>query len=86
MLQIPNDNVVNEAMKLRRIGLNKADIMTLLLIARGKTKLQENDQEYLGIIAAGGGHISPALETQAAWLYLRRMGLTDKALAAVRPR
>ncbi|MBC8310457.1 MAG: hypothetical protein H8E83_08095 [Planctomycetes bacterium] len=85
MLQISNDGVVNEATKLRRIGLNKADIMTLLLIARGPTPLQENDQEYLGIIAAGGGHISPALETQAAWLYLRRMGLADKALAAVRP-
>ncbi len=85
MLQITNEDVVKEATKLRRIGLNKADIMTLLLIARGPTPLQENDQEYLGIIAAGGGHLSPALETQAAWLYLRRMGLADKALAAVRP-
>ncbi len=85
MLQISNEDIVEEATKLRRIGLNKADIMTLLLIARGATPLHENDQEYLGIIAAGGGHLSPALETQAAWLYLRRMGLADKALAAVRP-
>lgn len=85
MLQIPNDDTVEEAGKLRRIGLNKADIMTLLLVARGSAKLQENDQEYLGIIAAGGGHLSPALETQAAWLYLKRLGLADKALAAVRP-
>lgn len=84
MLQIENDEIVEEASKLRRIGLNKADIMTLLLIARGNSPLQENDQEYLGIIAAGGGHLSPALETQAAWLYLKRMGLADKALAAVR--
>lgn len=85
MLQIQNDDTVNEAAKIRRIGLNKTDIMTLLLIARSSTPLQENDQEYLGIIAAGGGHLSPALETQAAWLYLKRMGLADKALAAVRP-
>jgi hypothetical protein len=85
MLQIPNDNIVKEAAKLRRIGLNKADIMTLILVARGSAPLQENDQEYLGIIAAGGGHLSSDLETQAAWLYLKRMGLADKALAAVRP-
>ena len=85
MLQIQNDDTVKEATKIRRIGLNKTDIMTLLLIARSSTPLQENDQEYLGIIAAGGGHLSPALETQAAWLYLKRLGLADKALAAVRP-
>ena len=85
MLQIPNEDTVEQASKLKRIGLNKADIMTLLLVARGSSPLQENDQEYLGIIAAGGGHLSPALETQAAWLYLKQMGLADKALAAVRP-
>ena len=85
MLQIADEGIVEEASKLRRIGLNKSDIMTLLLVARGASPLQENDQEYLGIIAAGGGHLSPALETQAAWLYLKRLGLADKALAAVRP-
>jgi len=84
MLQIADEEIVEEASKLRRIGLNKSDIMTLLLVARGASPLQENDQEYLGIIAAGGGHLSPALETQAAWLYLKRLGLADKALAAVR--
>ncbi len=86
MLQIPNEDTIKEAAKIRRIGLNKADIMTLLLIARSSTPLQENDQEHLGIIAAGGGHLSQGLETQAAWLYLKRMGLADKALAAVRPK
>ena len=85
MLQIADEGIVEEASKLRRIGLNKSDIMTLLLVARGSSPLQENDQEYLGIIAAGGGHLSPALETQAAWLYLKRLGLAEKALAAVRP-
>lgn len=87
MLQIPNEDTIKEAAKIRRIGFNKADIMTLLLIARSSVPLQENDQEHLGIIAAGGGGnlLSSGLKTQAAWLYLKRMGLADKALAAVRP-
>ena len=59
--------------------------MTLLLIARGSSPLPDIDEEYLGIIAAGGGHLSQSLETQAAWLYLKRMGLADRALAAVSP-
>jgi hypothetical protein len=83
MLQGNEKDAVIEAAKLRRIGVNKADVMTLLLIARGSEPLQLTDQKYLGIIAAGGGHVSPALETQAAWLYLKGMGLADKALAAV---
>ena len=74
---------IKEASKLRRNGVNNPDVMTLLLIARGSATLKETDQKCLGIIAAGGGHVSPALETQAAWLYLKRMGLADKALAAV---
>ncbi|MAI66494.1 MAG: hypothetical protein CMJ26_01285 [Phycisphaerae bacterium] len=83
MLQLADDDAIEQATKLRRIGVNKADVLALLLIARSSSPLQKNDQEYLGIIAAGGGHLGPALETQAAWLYLKRMGLADKALAAV---
>ena len=87
MLQATEKDVITgaikEASKLRRIGVNNPDVMTLLLIARGSVPLQETDQKYLGIIAAGGGHVSTALETQAAWLYLKRMGLAEKALAAV---
>ena len=87
MLQATEEDViqgaVREASKLRRIGVNNSDVMTLLLIARGSVPLKETDQKYLGIIAAGGGQVSTALETQAAWLYLKRMGLADKALAAV---
>ncbi|MBC8201292.1 MAG: hypothetical protein H8E86_04530 [Planctomycetes bacterium] len=86
MLQIADEEAVQEASKLPRIGVSRADVLTLLLIARSTTPLQEKDQEYLGIIAAGGGNVSPALETQAAWLYLRRVGLADKALAAVSTR
>jgi hypothetical protein len=82
-LQLANDEAIEQAAKFRRIGVNKADALTLLLVARNSSPLQKRDQEYLGIIAAGGGHLGPALETQAAWLYLKRMGLADKALAAV---
>ena len=85
MLQVADEEVVEEATKLRRIGVSRADVLALLLMARSSTPLEKKDQEYLGIIAAGGGHVSPALETQAAWLYLKRMGLADKALAAVSP-
>ena len=45
--------------------------------------LPDIDQKYLGIIAAGGGNVTQSLKTQAAWLYLKKMGLADKALAAV---
>ncbi len=83
MLQNSNKEIIEQAGKIKRIGLNKADIMTLLLVARGDAPMLKNDQEYLGIIAAGGGQLSSSLETQAAWLYLKRMGLADKALAAV---
>jgi hypothetical protein len=83
MLQLANEDSTTQAAKLRRIGLNRADVLALLLVARSNVPLQKKDQDYLGIIAAGGGHLGPALETQAAWLYLKRMGLADKALAAV---
>lgn len=82
-LQISGETATDEASKLRRIGVNKADVMTLLLISRGSNPLKEVDLRNLGRIAAGGGHVSPSFETQAAWLYLKRMGLTDKALTAV---
>ncbi len=83
MLQFSNADAIEQASKLRRIGVNKADVLALLLVARSDSPLQQKDQECLGIIASGGGHLSPSLETQAAWLYLKRMGLADKALAAV---
>ena len=76
---------VDEASKIKRIGLGRTDIMTLLLMARGSEQLPAIDQKYLGIIAAGGSGnrgVSEPLKTQAAWLYLKRMGLADKALAA----
>ena len=81
--EFSTNETVREAAKLKRIGVNNADVMTLLLIARGNEPLPEIDQTYLGIIAAGGSKVSKTLETQAAWLYLKKMGLADKAVAAV---
>ena len=87
MLQITDNLIMNDAIEqatlLKRIGVNKADVMTLLLMARGQEPLPDIDQKYLGIIAAGGGDVIQPLKTQAAWLYLKKMGLADKALAAV---
>ena len=87
MLQITDDIIIKDAIEqasmLKRIGVNKADVMTLLLMARGQEPLPDIDQKYLGIIAAGGGDVIGPLKTQAAWLYLKKMGLADKALAAV---
>lgn len=82
-LQIAGETATKAVSSIRRIGVNKADVMTLLLIARGSEPLDVVDQRNLGIIAAGGGHVTSAFETQAAWLYLKSMGLADKALAAV---
>ncbi len=56
--------------------------MALLLAARGTDPITDSDQRLLGLIAASGAAIESSLETQAAWLYLRRMGMTDQALAA----
>jgi hypothetical protein len=79
MLQHRGDELLTkEASSIRRIGIGRPDAMALLLAARGT----DSDQRLLGLIAASGAAIESSLETQAAWLYLRRMGMTDQALAA----
>ena len=83
MLQHRGDELLErEAIAIRRIGVARPDAMALLLAARGIEPLSQSDQRLLGLIAAGGASIGSPLETQAAWLYLRRMGMTDQALAA----
>jgi len=83
LLQAGSDDASSAAANLRRIGVGHADAMTLLLAARGTITLPSADRRALGIIAAGGGRVQQPLQTQAAWLYLKRMGLTERALAAV---
>ncbi|MDP7009569.1 MAG: hypothetical protein QGI78_08375 [Phycisphaerales bacterium] len=83
MLQHRGDApLLKEAGAIRRIGVAPPDAMALLLTARGTEALSESDQRLLGLIAASGASIGSSLETQAAWLYLRRMGMTDQALTA----
>lgn len=77
-----NKLLEKEVAAIRRIGVDRPDAMALLLTARGTEPLSENDQHWLGLIAASGAAIGSPLETQAAWLYLRRMGMTEQALAA----
>ena len=83
MLQSQGNTVLEtEATAIRRIGVGRPDAMALLLAARGTESLSESDQRLLGLIAASGASIGSPLETQAAWLYLRRRGMTEQALAA----
>ncbi|MBC8522458.1 hypothetical protein H8D29_00870 [PVC group bacterium] len=83
MLQHRGDELLTkEASSIRRIGIGRPDAMALLLAARGTDPITDSDQRLLGLIAASGAAIESSLETQAAWLYLRRMGMTDQALAA----
>jgi hypothetical protein len=77
-----NELLEKEVTTIRRIGVGRPDVMALLLAARGTEPLSESDQRLLGLIAASGAAIGSPLETQAAWLYLRRMGMTEQALAA----
>ncbi len=69
--------------QLPRIGSGRADSLALLLIARHSSSLTPDDLRHLGMIAAGGGRVSESLQVQAAWLYLKRTGKLEQAVAAV---
>jgi hypothetical protein len=71
------------AAALPRIGSGQADSLALLLVARHSATLNDQQKQQLGLIAAGGGRVSEILQVQAAWLYLKRTGQVDRALAAV---
>jgi hypothetical protein len=71
------------AAKIRRIGSGRADCLALLLLAKHSKTLAAPDVEQLGKIAAGGGRLSPALQIQAAWLYLKHSGQKESALAKI---
>lgn len=75
------------AARLGRLVLGKAgrrcDSLALLAIARTDEPLSRDELELLGIAASGGGRLDPALQVQAAWIFLRRSGRLDQALAGV---
>jgi hypothetical protein len=73
------------AARLGRIVLGQSgrrcDSLALLAIARTDAPLSRDELELLGIAASGGGRLDPALQVQAAWIFLRRSGRIDQALA-----
>ncbi|MGA0173962.1 MAG: hypothetical protein ACO3NL_10025, partial [Phycisphaerales bacterium] len=75
------------AARLGRLVLGKAsrrcDSLALLCIARTDEPLSRDELELLGIAASGGGRLDPALQVQAAWIFLRKSGRIDQALAGV---
>lgn len=82
LFEVHSPEVSEAAKSLRRIGAGRADSMTLLLLARHAETLDPADVRQLGTIAAGGGRVSPVLQVQAAWLYLKHAGQLEAALAA----
>lgn len=60
----------------------RCDSLALLAVARTDAELSSEELARLGIAAAGGGRLDPALQVQAAWIFLRRSGRLDSAIAA----
>jgi hypothetical protein len=70
--------------RIDRVGVGRADSIALLLIARFAESLDDDQLHQLGMIAAGGGRVSEALQLEAAWLYLRHTDSTARALERIR--
>lgn len=62
------------------VGVGREASLRTLLIAKHAETLSEEDLRQLGIIAGGGGRVSEVLRTQAAWLYLKHTGETERAI------
>ncbi len=73
--------LVAEAARGRTTRVGDATIA--VLAARTKSELTEGDREFLATVAGGGADVSPALRTQAAWLWLRHANRTEDALKAL---
>lgn len=71
------------AATVRRIGAGRNDSLALLIMARHRAELAPDDLRLLGLIAGGGGGVDETLRAQAAWLYLKRSGKLESALAKV---
>jgi len=63
-----------------RRGPGRAESYALLLIAKHADALTPEEFRDLGVVARGGGRLSPAFEAQAAWLYLKHAGRIDYAM------
>ncbi len=69
--------------KVDRVGFGRADSLVLILLAKHSDAVEADDLHDLGIVASGGGQVSPVLQTQASWLYLKHRNVTEQALAEI---
>jgi len=71
------------ARTVKRLGFGPADSLALLLIAKHAPagELRQDELANLGMLAAGGGRLSPALAAEAAWLYIKHTGKIELAMS-----
>lgn len=72
--------------RVRGMLTRRGDALAVLAIARGSQSITPECLIALGSVAAGGGDIDQTLLVQAAWLFARHSGRTDKALAQMQPK
>ncbi len=82
LLESPSPAAGEAARRIPRVGFGEADLLALILIAKHAASLEDHDLRALGVVAAGGGLVSPVLQAQAAWLYLRHTAQVERALSA----
>lgn len=70
------------ARSVKRLGFSRVDSLSLLLVAKHAERLGPDELHELGVVAGGGGRLSEALKTQAAWLYLKHADRIEQAIAA----
>lgn len=68
---------------IRRVSASRADTLALVLAARVRERLNDEDLRRLGAVAAGGGRVSETIRVQAAWLYLRHSVGPEAATSAI---
>jgi hypothetical protein len=61
----------------------RADSMATLCIARHAPTLPRPLLDRLGVAAGGGGGLDPALQAQAAWLYLKHTDQVESAMSSI---
>ncbi len=82
LLESSSPTAGEAALSLHRVGFGEADLLALILIAKHAGSLEGDDLRTLGVVASGGGLVSPVLQAQAAWLYLKHTSQIEKALSA----
>jgi hypothetical protein len=65
------------------LGNPNADGLALLLLARAGGPMNPQQMSDLSLLIRGGADIPDVLRVQAAWIYLKRTGQAQAALAQV---